>query len=749
MVKISRNSEKKHITLLFCILGAITILVISIFVYNMFIRKEINALTDQSINQLMTNNVETYQLKFESNINLLESTASLLPVWDYLRYIDYDSDEYDYISNAFDYTMVINPNGYAVGSDGNIGDAYDQDYFKLAMEGKTVISELINTDHNNIKTIVISTPMIANGETRGVLAGLIYVETLNNMFVNPIEGISANLLVDAEGNIISNGVENSQFLPSENIFNVISENHLIETSEFDQLKIDIANGISGERKIDFNGEVNRIIYTPVGIENWAIVSIIPDSVIQSTTTNIIIVTAILSVFIVFVVCSLGYIINFSQRKHLKNIEELAYISPLTKINTLIKFKLDANRFVIKNAGKNFLLVKFDVENFRLVNESLGSATGDRILKCMAEATKNYLQESTIHAHIHSDEFLALIAHTNLDMQEWHKSYVDEVYKMLGEKLNYNLRIICGYYYIKEADIYDISSCIEKVNIAHHTAKEEKNLLSGYSGEYLAHAIKIKEIENNMESALQNGEFKMVLQPELDLHKGKMIAAEALVRWFSPSGMMAPNSFIPIFEQNGFILKLDIYIFEQACSYLKSWIDEGREPFVISVNFSRKHLYTVDFAKKLASLCKKYNILPKYLGIEVTETSMLSNEQALIELIHELHIEGFKIFMDDFGSGFSSLGLLKNTPVDVLKIDKSFFAETESPKRTFAVVNSVIRLSKDLEIKTVAEGIETLENLNMLKQMGCDIVQGYYYAKPMPVDEFKKFYDSKASTIQLD
>ncbi len=738
--------KRKQLSLLITIFVAIIVLVVSLFFYNVFISEEISTLSDQSLSQLMDTNVETFQLRFESSINLLESTASLLPVWDYLRYISDESGDYDYILGAFDYVMVINPYGYAVGSDSNVGDAYDVEYFQKAIEGETVISELIDTQYNDIQTIVISTPMVANGETRGVLAGLIYVQTLDSMFDNPIDGITANLLIDSSGNVISNGVDDSIFAHSSNVFDVISNNELKDDQELELIKSDVSQNIGGERIVEFGSERNRIIYTPIGIENWMIMTVIPDSIILSTTNNVMAVTFIVSVITVLIGFVFVFIINTSQRKHVKNVEEIAYVSPLTKISTLIKFKLDAEDFIKKQGDTDLYIIKFDIDNFRLVNESLGTSQGDLILKSMVAVTEHQYPGHSLYAHIHNDEFLALIAQRNLAIEQWCSDFTDELLGILGEDFNYNLQLVSGCYKITDDDKSDISACIEKVNIAHHNAKEEVSNISSYSDEYLAHAIKVKEIENSMDAALMAGEFKMVLQPELSLSENKLIAAEALVRWIRPEGNMMPDQFIPIFEKNGFILKLDMYMFEQACAYLKTWTQNGGEIFAISVNFSRKHLYSTDFVSTLESICAKYDIKPAYLGIEVTETSMLSNEGDLVSLIHQLQGKGFKVFMDDFGSGYSSLGLLKNTPVDVLKLDKSFFSRSESRRRSLAVVSSVIRLSKDLNIKTVAEGVETADDVKVLKEMGCDIIQGYYYAKPMPLPEFEKFYHSPQSKL---
>ncbi len=742
------NSKKNNSILLLPVVSAVLVLIVSVFFYNIYIRDNINKLADNNLEQLVSTSAESFNITFESSINLLESSASLLPVWDFLRYINFSSDDYAYLARTFDYMVVINPYGYAVGSDTNIGNLANQGYFLQAMKGETVISKPLLFEFNGKEAIVISTPMIAHGETRGVLAGLIYLDTLHNMFSDPIQGVSANLIIDASGNIISNGIENSEFTPLSNAYNIIAKQGVKNTEAFEALKEDIIKKVSGQQIIDINGQLNRVIYEPVGIKDWAIMSIIPESIVQSTTNNIIIVTIAISIAITLVVAIFGYMINSAQRHTLEEIEKVAYTSQLTEISTLVKFKLDAQDFLLAHASKRFLLIKFDVENFRLVNESLGVAMGDEILKCMAKAIDYKSSYACIKAHIHADEFLVMLAYTEENVRSWHEDYSKRVLEMLGDKVHYNIRIVAGYYYFDTLSIDDISTAIERVNIAHHYAKETKSLLSVYSEEFLESAIKKKDIENNMEAALKNGEFIMVLQPELDLQTGKLFGAEALVRWQRECGLVRPDEFIPVFEQNGFILKLDMYMFEQACKYLQAWISEGRKPFAISVNFSRKHLYSTDFISSLLSICEQYNVATKYLGIEITETSMLSNEGDLISLMHQLKEKNFKVLMDDFGSGYSSLGLLKNIPLDVLKLDKSFFANIEQEERSISIVRSVIQLAKNLNIKTIAEGVETLETMKALKQMECDIVQGYYYAKPMLKEELKDFYDSDASKVNI-
>ncbi len=735
-------NKKIKFTLPLAIASSVLVLIVSVFFYNIYISDKIDDLSQTNLESLLDNNAGTFRQNFEFDTNLLESSASLLPVWDYLRYINFESDHYRFLSRSFNYMVVINPYGYGVGSDSEIGDLAAYDFFHEAMNGQTVIEGPLALDFNNQEAIILATPMIAYGETRGVLAGLIYIDTLNAMLGDNISGVKANLIVDSEGNIIANNVNDSDFIPLSNLYSRMEKGNIIHSDEFESFKQDITNATRGRASVHFDGESHSILYKPVGIQDWMIMYIIPEAVTQSTTNNIVIVTAIISVFVMLVVSVFGFIINSSQSRTLARISEIAYVSQIAGINTLIKFKLDSKDFMEHNSTKKFLLIKFDVEKFRLINEALGEKEGDKILKYMAKAIEDKSNSECLCAHIHSDEFLVMLTDKDEKIENWSENYQKRLYALLGENFHFNLRIVMGVYYFDAHSNTDISTAIERVNIAHHYAKETKSLISVYSEEFLENEIKVKAIENRMEKALDNKEFVMFLQPELDLKKDALVGAEALVRWKTPEGMMRPDEFIPIFEQNGFIIKLDLYMFEQACNYLRAWIAEGREAIIISVNFSRKHIFSSTFVANLTEICKRYEISPQYLGIEITESSMLENEADLINIVHDLREKGFLVLMDDFGSGYSSLGLLKNIPINVLKLDKSFFSNIEAHDRSIAVVNSAIQLAKNLKLETVAEGVETLEILEILKKMGCDIIQGYYYAKPLEQDDFKEFYDKQ-------
>lgn len=239
----------------------------------------------------------------------------------------------------------------------------------------------------------------------------------------------------------------------------------------------------------------------------------------------------------------------------------------------------------------------------------------------------------------------------------------------------------------------------------------------------------------MQKALLNNEFMMFLQPKHSISTGKIIGAEALARWKHPTrGMVSPAEFIPVFEENGFIIKLDTFIWEEACKRIRKWIDCGISPVPVSVNISREYVHTFDVTSMLLKLVEKHDIPISLLELEITESA---DSIGVEEIVRKLKSSGFKMLMDDFGSGYSSLNMLKNTPFDVLKIDKSFLDEFMDTDRGRKIIEHTISMSQDIGLDIIAEGVETNEQAQFLSQCGCDAAQGFFYSKPIPADEFDK------------
>ena len=252
----------------------------------------------------------------------------------------------------------------------------------------------------------------------------------------------------------------------------------------------------------------------------------------------------------------------------------------------------------------------------------------------------------------------------------------------------------------------------------------------------------EDLEKDFREGVENNEFKIFLQPKFDIKTEKIVGAESLIRREKDGVLIMPNSFIPEYEKTGVITKLDMFVFESMCKKLRKWQNKGYKVFPIAINESRRHLYNKNHVSELEKIVKYYNVNPNLLELELTETVVVENIESAKEAEKKVHALGFVVSMDDFGVGYSSFYMLKNINIDILKIDKSFSDEVMEDKRGRIILEAIIDMAKKLEIKTVAEGIETKEQLEYLKQIGCDMAQGYYFEKPLPIKEFESKYLSK-------
>lgn len=322
--------------------------------------------------------------------------------------------------------------------------------------------------------------------------------------------------------------------------------------------------------------------------------------------------------------------------------------------------------------------------------------------------------------------------------ETKQNIIDFIEKVISEIEEYKgarFRLVFGISEIedinKEMRFYGDNLALARQSIKNNSLSN----IAFFKQELKQNAHTRKYVEDRMEKALENNEFVMFLQPKFSISQNKIIGAEALVRWINAErGMIPPMDFVPIFEQNGFILKMDAYIWEQACKTIRGWLESGIEPLPISVNMSRKHLHNKDFIEVLNRLIEKYQIDRRYLEIEITETA---SEEDMINGIQLLKENGYTLLMDDFGSGYSSLNTLKDTKFDVLKIDRLFLHDFIGSKRGQKIVEHVVKMTQSIGIDLIAEGVENYEQAVFLSECGCDKVQGFFYGKPMSLQDFEK------------
>ncbi|HHQ8844805.1 TPA: EAL domain-containing protein [Clostridioides difficile] len=448
---------------------------------------------------------------------------------------------------------------------------------------------------------------------------------------------------------------------------------------------------------------------------------------------------IISFVCILFLIAIKYII-YNKKKKEDYLRKIAYTDPLTGADSIDKFKINSNKLFAKNNPEEYALFYIDVDKFKYINDMFGYDMGNDTLIHISNTIASELKEDEIFARVSADHFVLLIKYkTDDDIKTRLNNIYNKIQILSNPKINYYKLILdCGIYKISKSD-NDINTIMDRANTARKTIKGgHKNSFAFYDKEMHKKILKEKEIENSMVDALNNGEFIVYFQPKYSLSDYQIIGAEALVRWDNPQkGLIPPIEFIPVFERNGFIVNIDFYVFEEVCKKIREWMDEGQKVVPISVNLSRMHFVNSNFIEKFKLIVDKYKIPTRLIELELTETAVLDNIEGLLDTMNNLKEKGFVISMDDFGTGYSSLNLLKELPVDILKLDRAFFTEKDESNNEKIVISNVIKMAKELKMKVISEGVETISQVEFLKQIGCDMVQGYLFSKPMPVKEFEK------------
>ena len=649
-------------------------------------------------------------------------------------------------NTKFEYLTITDASGQGVISNGERVDLSPYTYFQRALEGETVIGAPVRSPVSNGFIVPLATPVREEGETVGVLIASYSTEKLKELILPSYSGLGYVFIVDQQGEIIINTHNDFVLAHESNVFQFFRRATFNDYDDLHTILENMKAGSPGHTSYGIGKNGRYAHYAPLDYNGWYIFVVLPESVVARDVGNITAQTAVLTCTIFVLAVLAVLLISLLYRKtqrveqtYLAQLEHLAYCDELTGAPTLARFKLDAQAILDANPQIAYHIVKMDIDQFKLVNQLYGYEVGNQLLCCVCDAIKAALpKEDALYARMNVDEFIVfhrLLPYETLG--EKRARFLKTVAALMGRQFQFNLKIPAGRYIIAASkDPRPLSDILEKVNFAHRHSKLTPGEICDYNESLAQNALRQKEIEGRMETALCRGEFQLFLQPKYDLEHEAIAGAESLVRWkLGDETMVYPDSFIPLFEKNGFITKLDLYMFEKTCEVMSGWIAQGLAPVVVSVNFSRLHLSNPTFVQTLCDLADRHQTPHKLLEIEITESTMFNNEDRLIQVLEQLHQAGFTLSMDDFGSGYSSLGLLKNIPVDEIKIDRSFFMNANDIQRAKVIISVVMEMAHALGIHTVAEGVESREQVELLRALGCDMVQGYYYAKPMPVSEF--------------
>ena len=423
----------------------------------------------------------------------------------------------------------------------------------------------------------------------------------------------------------------------------------------------------------------------------------------------------------------------------RSMVQRANFDEITGIYNEAHFHESARKVLEANPDTTFVMTCSSIEKHRIFQELFGKQTYEAYLIKTAETLKRGLANfpNCRYGKIGESDFYVMMP-KELFVPDQLTDAIESVARFFSTN-NFHLNVKAGVYEITESSFNMLAIC-NKASMACEAIKGDYGKkLMWFDEKTQSEFMKKERYNAELSAAIENGDIQIYLQPQIDIN-GKLIGAEALARWIhKEDGLISPAQFIPYFENNGRITELDICVWRQACAKLKEWKNIGRDDLYISVNISAKDLYALDIYELYVNLVDEYDIASKNLKLEITESAIINDLKQHISLIERLQEAGFEVEMDDFGSAYSSFNMLKDICVDALKIDMKFLGETENEERSHEILKSIIDLSKKLNMKTIAEGVETKQQLQFLRSVNCDIYQGYYYAKPMSIADFEAEY----------
>lgn len=446
---------------------------------------------------------------------------------------------------------------------------------------------------------------------------------------------------------------------------------------------------------------------------------------------------------VFKVCN-DRIENFERGKQLRDDELAKDIDEITGLHVFAKFRSEVEESI--KSENQYAMVYLDIDKFKYINDMWSFETGTEILNSIAQVLKKTLNDGDKCCRIESDKFALLLKYnSDLDLETRINRIDKELVEMQQCKFSdIKITIIGGIY--KIFDKLRFNAIVDKANIARKSTKGSyKNVYVYYNQNLENYSEREKELEKRMMIALENGEFVPFLQPKFDIKSNEISGAEALARWVASDRMISPGEFIPVFERNGFITQLDFIIYKQVFEFIRNSINQGKSVPRISLNVSRDHMNNANFLSELLKSMGEYEIKADMIELEITESVFVRDTQELQQFIDSARAEGLTVSIDDFGTAYSSLNLLKDVIVDVVKMDKSFIDNISADgsggntKKDKVIIKNIIQMINELEFTTVFEGLETKEQVEFMREIGCKYGQGYVFARPMPLDEFESLY----------
>lgn len=736
---IELRKKSKHRILLISIVIPIAVLFILVYLWSIFDILKIN--TSEYLDEIANIAVLAIDRQVKSDMLIVESLAIDIELLQEEN-VEITGETLRHQSELGHFKRIglADLNGNIITTDNAEFNVSDRDYFKISLEGKTTVSDTLIDKVDGKMINVYATPIHQDSEITGVLFATYDNENYRNMLsISSFSGNGYSYVVKSDGDVVAYPADEGRVI-FKNAFDLFGEDSFeIHTGyAVDAMQEDMKAMEEGMISYSFMGEKRYMNYVPVEINDWYILSIVPAHVAAQRINQVILLTAGIGVLLLAFLLAFFIYLFRSEKKQRAELYEAAFRDHITQKTNYAKFKVDVSTLLKTEDRISFALVKFDIVKFKTINALFGYQEGNRILKIISDKLEAFVEPREMFSRMTADCFVILLTYLDKVQLENRLRLLDKQLLDIPQEQGKNYRMILKYgvFFVGDRGI-ELSAMLDCADMALKKARENKvEFIEYYAQSMKQQVLREVEIENEMEGALARKEFQIYLQPKYSTESKQIVSAEALVRWIHPvNGIIPPDEFIPLFERNGFIIKLDMYVLDCVCRQLASWRDENCRMVPIAVNISRVHLYDADFLNTVEAMVSGYGIAPSYIEFELTESAIFENIEVLLSVMEGLHARGFSLAMDDFGSGYSSLNLLKQIPLNVVKLDRGFFDGENIFDRSKIVVQNIIHMIHDLQMAVVAEGIETQEQYDFLEANNCDMIQGYLLGRPMPSSSF--------------
>lgn len=731
-----REQKMKRITIVVVFLCVVT-MIGAIYMCSYQVRENLKIEMRNTLRDVAEQNIIAVQKEFDARFQLLYGIAAQLgETGEIVNTID--SQRYIAENYRFQRIGYVYPDGSVYTTDGYVQDMSQLDFFQRGMLGAATITEGAEDMAKQQKYVSrLAVPVYdqKSGEIRGVLFATYQSEWIEELLnAKAFDGKGYSCIVKENGDIIAHSPDS----PISNVSNFLAcmdGTGEVNLSSAGELNRAMQSEHSGVGSFVLNGEQD-FYYTPLRLGNTEMnrymITMVPAEVLESRMQPIRSnVEQIFGIILILVACGVSIFV-FSTMGKKKQLMKLAYTDALTLGDNFTSFQ----ERIKKKRGVHGYMVAMDLSDFKIINNTCGVSTGDRVLQHVWDVIHKSVHEGELAARIYADRFIMFWVEEDKQSIRMRLEQMIEDLEGISEILN-TPRIVPIFGIHETFNQEPVENDYGKAVQAKHLVKGRRDRNYAFYDEIdYDQVLERRSIEDGFEQAITENQFEIWYQPKYDAENGSIVGAEALVRWRRADGtLLPPIKFIPVFEKNGMISRLDEYVFRAVCAQQKRWELQGRKILPVSVNISRISLYYSDIVDKYKGISEEIKVESKYLQLEITESATIDNAE-ISTLIDEFHTAGFEMLLDDFGSGYSSLSTLNMMHFDTMKLDKSLI-DYIGDKNGEKLLHYIIRLGQNLGLYVTAEGVETREQAEFLRKLKCNDIQGYYFSKPLIAAEFEK------------